>query len=631
MIAKAIRNRAPPGDDRQDFKARVTYVCTKASAIDLANLAGAWGNAAFQMRMTARLSSRLRSPVYHFVLSWAETERPSDEEVIRSAHRVVLELGAAEHQYVVAVHRDRVSIHAHIILNRVHPTTGSSWSASNDFARLERACRKVEHEMAWPPDRGRFDVELRAGEILLVPKPAQHWENKSADRTLGLRQDGRAVGGHEKRTGLPPLRDTFSQAIMGNVRMLIDQARTWHEVHRSLSLAGLRYVLRGVGARISGVTSGWSMPACHLGTGYGLRRMESRLGRFLPGKGQEGVIAADLAPTDTISATPRASEVHASQMRARRDKGGTFPSWRNWFQTARRSLLEVHRDERNRVRHFLRGSRSPFAQALRRVQREEHRKQLAKLKGLRPLRDLHPRDTSSRRTGTDLRQDDARRFRHVLRDASAKPGSFLEANRRDHTFFRQQWTLSSAQDDRHIPEALAAILLRHREDLRISGEGDVLLARRWNGSITGFHVMPWDHAAGCDAGDGAATGLGLGFIGHRDAQSCVVVPDVSAGLVQAALTGKEDTLIIIAGREIDESTAHSLKRVTRGRTIFVAFGADPKYAQAASALRRVLPDARWGKRNPGDLLQDFLRPLPPGNIDGRSDLSTTPENDDTGP
>lgn len=33
-------------------------------------------------------------------------------------------------------------------------------SLSNDYARLERACRRVEHRMGWPADRGRFDIEI---------------------------------------------------------------------------------------------------------------------------------------------------------------------------------------------------------------------------------------------------------------------------------------------------------------------------------------------------------------------------------------------------------------------------------------------------------------------------------------
>lgn len=271
MLAKKIRNRKPQHGSRQDFGARVAYICAKAEVVELANLAGGWRNAAFQMRISSGLAPRTRSPVYHFVLTWADTEQPTDTEIISAAHHAVRVLGASEHQYVIAIHRDRANTHTHVVLNKVHPITGTTWSASHDFARLEHACRQIEHRMGWPQDRGRFDIAVTDDGTRLIPKPAAHWQRKTADRERGLRPDSRAVRGYEKRSGLPSLRDAVRADVLDRIRTLLDAAKGWQDVHQALGHNGLRYVLHGAGARIARAGGEWFMAACQLGAAYGLR------------------------------------------------------------------------------------------------------------------------------------------------------------------------------------------------------------------------------------------------------------------------------------------------------------------------------------------------------------------------
>ena len=174
MLAKVIRNRGPRKNTRRDFARRVRYSCAKACAVALRNLAGLWPHAALQMEVAARLRKRVRRPCTHIVLSWARGENPSNREVIAAAHRAMAELGARGHGYVIAVHRDSDNIHVHIVLNRVHPLTGKALSLSHDYARLERACRVIEHAFGWPADRGRFQAEVDGDEIRLVPMPPEH-------------------------------------------------------------------------------------------------------------------------------------------------------------------------------------------------------------------------------------------------------------------------------------------------------------------------------------------------------------------------------------------------------------------------------------------------------------------------
>lgn len=108
MIAKVTDNRTSYGPVRCAFAARVRYICKKATVIETANLAGDWTDAAEQMRMTYGLRPNMRHPAAHIVLTWPETERPTDKQMIFAARMAMIEFGAGGNQIVIAVHRDTV-------------------------------------------------------------------------------------------------------------------------------------------------------------------------------------------------------------------------------------------------------------------------------------------------------------------------------------------------------------------------------------------------------------------------------------------------------------------------------------------------------------------------------------------
>lgn len=251
ILAKKIKNRPTDPQVRHDFAARINYVASKASSVKVVNLAGDWQDAGFQMQASAGLNPRLRAPACHFILSWPETEYPTDAKIIAAAKMTVRELGAAGHQYVVAVHRDRANAHGHVVLNRVHPISGKSLSLAHDHARFERACRRIEHHMGWPPDRGRFDCAFVDGELELVPKPAAHWQRKIQEREIGLRPDSHAIRKLEQRSGLPSLRDLLLQNLLTRIRKLLNRAQSWQQIHLGLRQVGLRFIQYRSGARIT--------------------------------------------------------------------------------------------------------------------------------------------------------------------------------------------------------------------------------------------------------------------------------------------------------------------------------------------------------------------------------------------
>ncbi|RGP35128.1 hypothetical protein D1012_21625 [Pseudotabrizicola alkalilacus] len=282
MIAKVCPNARRTGTRGCPFGARIAYVSRKAVVVRCVNLCGGWQDARAQMQMARGLNTAVQHPVAHIVLSWPETDRPSNAAMISAARLVMIDLGAATHQMVMAVHRDRPNPHVHVVLNRVHPVTGKALSLWQDYARLERACRRIEARMGWGADRGRFDIGSGDEGITLVPKPTPHWHAKARDRALGLRPTPDAARALERRSGLPALLDILAPRVQIWLRHRLATAKSWQEVHGALRTYDLRYILHRSGARISHRVRSWQMAASQLGTSCGLRKMQHRLGAFVP-------------------------------------------------------------------------------------------------------------------------------------------------------------------------------------------------------------------------------------------------------------------------------------------------------------------------------------------------------------
>lgn len=226
MIAKICPNHGRTETPGCPFGARIAYVSWKAVLVRCVNLCGRWEDARNQMRLTNGLNEWVKHPVAHIILSWPETDRPSNVSMITAARLVMIDMGAASHQMVMAVHRDRANPHVHVVLNRVHPVTGKALSLWQDYARLELACRRVEARMGWSADRGRFDIESGGEGITLVPKPKAHWHARARDRVLGLRPTADAARALERRSGLPALLDILAPRVQHWLRYRLETAKS---------------------------------------------------------------------------------------------------------------------------------------------------------------------------------------------------------------------------------------------------------------------------------------------------------------------------------------------------------------------------------------------------------------------
>ncbi|WP_255465914.1 relaxase/mobilization nuclease domain-containing protein [Salipiger sp. IMCC34102] len=306
----------------------VHYVCAKARAVEMCNLLGDWRMAAAQMWAVAQGNRRCKTTIYHVAISWPETEQPTDDQAIEAGRMALAELGLTEHQAVIAVHRDRTNTHVHVVVNRIHPGTLRTMSTSHDYAKLERACRRIEAEQGWSADRGRFDVEVTEevdGPVMtLVPKPQDRWDTVQADRAAGRRAPSRNVH-HERQTGVVPLGEALSQAWKTRIVAAMDEAATWAELYMALADLGLRYAPFGSGARITQLGSDAVLKPSDFGKRFALKQMQQRLGPWC---------AADVEPENDCPACP------TDRPRILRAAPGQVETTLTRSQTFKRTLME---------------------------------------------------------------------------------------------------------------------------------------------------------------------------------------------------------------------------------------------------------------------------------------------------
>lgn len=609
MLAKKIPNRPSQKGKQASFRARIRYVCANDVTVNLSNLAGDWHDAAFQMDIAAQLNPRVKGPAYHFMTSCAETETPSDDELIDAGHRIIYELGGDTHQYILAVHSNTSGKHLHGVLNKVHPITGATLSLGHDYARLEKACRQTEYEMGWPQDRGRFDCEIFDGEVHLIPKPAEHWEKKKADRKAGLRPDGRAIRGHEQRTGLPALRDAVSPHDLTDIRHDLDSATDWQGVHAALATHGLRYILHRSGARIAHMLEDWAMAASHLGTAYGLAHMQKRLGQYVPKLGfSKTTDSKDPALTSTLAdwfERPLQTIVAQAAEQKRRCRH---------HRTGLRRLSDQHAEEKSQLQHMFTGRKNTTTRALKAVMRDQHRAQ--KDDWLRENPRPSPPQTDIKAALINLipSEMELRKYRHVIRKkmSNAEPSSKTHCYL-DHTEMRQAWALSPLRNEQENPAFIHRLLDLYPDDIRSDTTGNMLLARRGDqGSIVGldgFNVEALKEINPIHE----TRGEGINLLGPRDAKNVVVVEDIKSALQQTATSADTSMLIVAVGMPLTPRTEYLLKDVVQDRDCEIAIKYQQDNAESQTRLSKLLPQASYralSKDAPRDGNHETYLPTP---------------------
>jgi len=289
VICEIIGKPGEPGTGGgiEAFSVGVSYVCDKATTVVLRNLTSPdWADAAPEMRLVAGFSERVKKPFYHLVISFHESEQPTDTQMVAAMEHMLETLGLEEHQAVIGTHNGSSQKHVHAVVNTVNPVTAITWSKSGDRAKAELACRQIELDQGWKREHGRFDVTVEDVEgrqiARLVPKPAEHWAAKRTAREAGRRPKTAGQIKTEKRTGFQVLDNVLPDALRDRFADTVAAVDNWPDLHVALGRMGLRYYRSGSGARVEifGAAAGSYAKASSFGARFSIRAMESRLGPY---------------------------------------------------------------------------------------------------------------------------------------------------------------------------------------------------------------------------------------------------------------------------------------------------------------------------------------------------------------
>ncbi|WP_280542712.1 TraI/MobA(P) family conjugative relaxase [Chromohalobacter sp. 11-W] len=139
--------------DQEELNPDGTVLAHLASGVSLEHNGFDLETLVQEFESVAAMKPRIEDPVYHFVLSWAEGDDPTDEQMFTGAREAMMRLGFDGHQYLSAIHRDTDSLHIHVAVNRIHPDTFKVVNPYRDHYTLRRLANELEERHGWTPTR----------------------------------------------------------------------------------------------------------------------------------------------------------------------------------------------------------------------------------------------------------------------------------------------------------------------------------------------------------------------------------------------------------------------------------------------------------------------------------------------
>ncbi|MGD9803436.1 MAG: relaxase/mobilization nuclease domain-containing protein [Hyphomicrobiaceae bacterium] len=213
------------------------------------------------MRATAHKSKRVKSPVYHYVISWHPDEAPTDDFMQQVCDVTCDDLGLQDYQRLYIAHRDTDHHHVHIVVNRVHPETGTAWNRRQDWVRIEQSLRRQSENMG------------------LEIVPGRHTDGQQF-RNVGKRPSDGALRRKAMKPSGVPERSWTKEMIRERREALsrtIDACSSWSQLDRALSVMGYRLHRKGQGLVIA--DAGGTMKLSDVGKTIRLKALEARFGQ----------------------------------------------------------------------------------------------------------------------------------------------------------------------------------------------------------------------------------------------------------------------------------------------------------------------------------------------------------------
>ena len=221
-----------------------------------------------EMIALAQDAARSRDPVDHIVLSWQKGENPSQEQVDAAAALLLDEVKLRGHQVFYALHGDTGNWHIHLMVNRVDPESGRVVKINGgfDLKALHRACARIEHAQGWKQERGALYRVNENGELVPTKPQRENRDGKPTQEQID----------NELRKG----EKSAARLAIEFAGPILARARSWSQVHKSLSRFDMWYVRAGSGAVVQ--VGDVRVKASTVSRSATLRELEKRLGPYVP-------------------------------------------------------------------------------------------------------------------------------------------------------------------------------------------------------------------------------------------------------------------------------------------------------------------------------------------------------------
>ena len=219
-----------------------------------------------EMISLAEESIKSKMPVTHWMMSWNENEIPTEQQVMEAVQMFLKGMGLEEHQTLVAVHANTQNVHAHILVNRVHPDTLKVIQPHNgfDIEAAHRIVALIEKKQGWKSQKkARYTVDENNQIVRNEPRKKQPPSSKAQD--------------FENYTG----EKSAQRIAQQKGRKIIAEAKSWEELHKGLKEAGLRFEKKGSGGIV--FVGDMAVKASSIDRQFSMGKLCKRLGEFRAG------------------------------------------------------------------------------------------------------------------------------------------------------------------------------------------------------------------------------------------------------------------------------------------------------------------------------------------------------------
>lgn len=355
MISKRV-GMEPKNDNYARLAAYIADAGHGGEKALLSWCAGCLGDDDYAAGMEEAMKTQAMNPrggakTYHLVVSF----RPEDEarltpEIFQAMEaRFAAALGYSEHQRHCGVHKNTANLHMHVAYNMIHPEKYTRHKEFRDYWIRDKVCRELEREYGLAMDNGRA---------------------QTAPERQPLGEKAALLEAHTGQQSFEGYAQTQRAAILH----ALETVTSWQETHEALARHGLEIKPHGNGLVIKDRHGQQSIKASALDRSLSLKKLETRLGAFVPPQGLERIQEQSRYRAEPLHRSPERGKLFAEYQQGiakrktrleliKQQEDSALAAIRAEWAAKRREFERMGIDKRNR-RRLIQVARKHEAEAL---------------------------------------------------------------------------------------------------------------------------------------------------------------------------------------------------------------------------------------------------------------------------